>query len=56
LIVIAGFFIITSSGDPRRAKAGKELLTSAIIGILMIIFSVFLLDVIGIRILHLPGL
>jgi hypothetical protein len=56
LIVVAAFIIMTSAGDPQRAKAGKELLGAAIAGLLMIIFSVFLLDVIGIRILKIPGI
>jgi len=55
LIVIAAFLIITSRGDPEKLKAGKELLTSAVGGLLLIIFSIFLLEVIGVRILRLPG-
>jgi hypothetical protein len=56
LIIVGGFLYMTSGGDPRRAKAGKELLTSAIIGLLMIVFSVYILDLIGIRILNIPGI
>jgi len=51
LIIYAGFMIMTSSGNPERLKAGQELLTSAIAGIIMLIFSVFILRVIGINIL-----
>ena len=56
LIVIASFQIMTSSGDPNRLKAGQELLTSAIAGLIMLIFSIFILKVIGVDILRLPGL
>lgn len=56
LIIYAGFMIMTSSGNPERLKAGQELLTSAIAGIIMLIFSVFILRFIGIDILKLPGL
>lgn len=56
LILFAGFQIITSSGDPERLKAGRDLLTSAIAGLVLIIFSVFLLRLIGVQILQLPGL
>lgn len=56
LIVYASFLIMTSSGDPQRLKAGQELLTSAIAGLIMLIFSVFLLKFIGVDILNLPGL
>jgi len=53
LIVYASFMIMTSSGDPTRLKAGQELLTSAISGLIMLIFSVFILKFIGIDILGL---
>lgn len=55
LMLIGVFQIITSSGDPERLKAGKELITSALIGLLMIIFSIFLLKLIGMDILQIPG-
>lgn len=51
LILYAGFMIMTSSGNPDRLKAGQELMTSAIAGIIMLIFSVFILRVIGVNIL-----
>jgi len=56
LMIVAGFLIMTSAGDPQRAKAGKELLGGAIAGLLMLIFSVYILDIIGVRILHIPGI
>ena len=55
LILYAGFQITTSAGDPQKLQAGKELLTAAIAGIIMLIFSIFLLELIGVRILRLPG-
>jgi hypothetical protein len=55
LILYAGFMITSSSGNPDRLKAGQELMTSAIAGLIMIIFSVFILRVIGFDILKLPG-
>lgn len=56
LIVISGFMIMTASGNPERLQAGKELMTSAIMGLIMLIFSVFILKIIGIDILQLPGI
>ena len=56
LIVYAGFVIMTSSGNPDRLKAGQELLTSAISGLILLVLSVFILDLIGVKILRLPGL
>lgn len=55
LIILAGFRILSSGGNPDQIKAGKEQLTAAITGLLFIVFSVFLLQLIGVEILHLPG-
>jgi hypothetical protein len=51
LILYGGFMVMTSAGNPERLKAGQELLTSAIFGLLLLIFSVFILNFIGIKIL-----
>lgn len=53
LIVYASFMIMTSAGNPERLKAGQELLTSAISGLILLIFSVFILKFIGVDILGL---
>ena len=53
LIVYASFMVMTSQGVPDRLKAGQELLTSAISGLIMLIFSVFILKFIGVDILGL---
>ncbi len=55
LIVFGGFQIILSAGNPDRVKAGKEMITSAIAGLLLIIFSVFILRLLGHDILEIPG-
>jgi hypothetical protein len=51
LIIFAAFQIMTSSGNPDRLKAGQELMTSAIAGLILLIFSVFILRIIGVNIL-----
>ena len=53
LIIYAGFMIMTAAGNPERLKAGQELLTSAISGLILLIFSVFILKFIGVDILGL---
>lgn len=55
LMLVGAFQIITSGGDPEKLKAGKELITSALMGLIMIIFSLFLLKLIGVDILQIPG-
>lgn len=55
LIIVAGFQITTSSGDPKKLQAGRELLTSAIAGLVLIIFSVLILRLIGVNLLGIPG-
>ena len=55
LIIAGGLQIILSAGNPDRVKAGKELITSAIAGLMLIIFSVFILRLIGYDILKIPG-
>lgn len=56
LIIFSGFNIMTAAGDKRKLQSGKELLTAALSGLILIIFSVFILDLIGIRILKIPSL
>src|SRR3989344_2800115 len=56
LMLVAGFQIMTSSGNPERLRAGQELLTSAIAGLILLVFSVFILRTIGIDILSIQSL
>ena len=56
LIVYAGFQMATAGGDPKRVQAAHELLVSAISGLLLIVFSIFLLNFIGIKILNLGSI
>lgn len=55
LIVYAGILILTSGGNPQKLTAGKELLTAAITGLLLLVFGAFVLDFIGVNILNIPG-
>lgn len=57
LLILYGIFIVTTSaGIPEKLKEGKELITSAIAGLLFIIMAIFLMNLIGIQLLALPGL
>lgn len=54
LLMVAGAFrMITSAGNPETIKKGREQFSSAIIGLLFILFSVLLLKFIGVDILGL---
>ncbi len=55
LIIISGFQLSLSQGNPEKVKEAQGMLTSAIIGLLFIIFSVVILQIIGLDILGLPG-
>ncbi len=55
LIIFGGLRIILSSGHPEAMMEGREIVTSAIVGLLLIIFSVFLLRFISVDVLKLPG-
>lgn len=53
MILSAGFQIMTSSGDPKKLASGQEQITSAVAGLILIIFSIFMLRLIGVNILGL---
>ena len=55
LILFGGFQILTSAGNPEQLTAGRELVSSAIAGLLVIILSIFLLRLVGVNILGIPG-
>lgn len=55
MMILGAFQMLTSAGNPETLNAGKSRLTSAVIGLLLIIFSVLLLQIIGVDILQLPG-
>ena len=56
IIILAGAFILsTSQGDPKKTGEAKEMITSALIGLVFVIFSVSILQLIGAQILRIPG-
>ena len=54
-MLIATIQIMTAAGDAKKSQAGKDLFTSALSGLLFLIFSVTLLRIIAGDIIKLPG-
>jgi hypothetical protein len=55
IIIIDGYRLMTSQGEPEKIKNARDQLTAAIVGLLFIIFSLALLELITRDILGLPG-
>lgn len=55
IILASGFVLSVSQGEPNRINEAKQWLTSALVGMLFIIFSVTLLHFIGYTIFRIPG-
>lgn len=55
MMLIGAFQMLTSAGNPDSLNAGKERLTSAVIGLMLVIFATLLLQIIGVNILDIPG-
>jgi len=52
---VGAFLFITSQGNPEQIQKGKEIMVSAGAGLLFMIFAIFLLRLIGVDILRIPG-
>lgn len=55
-IIYSAFLYQTSRAKPETLKKAQELMVSCILGLMMIVFSVFILRLIGVTILRIPGL
>jgi hypothetical protein len=57
LLMVYGFIMMsTSGGDPKAVQGAQETITSAITCLLVSIFALFLLRLIAVKILQIPGL
>ncbi|MBU3935246.1 hypothetical protein KJ909_01080 [Patescibacteria group bacterium] len=57
LLMIYGFIMMaTTKGDPKAMQAARETIGSAVTGLLVSVFAVFLLRLITVDILHIPGI
>lgn len=55
LIIRAGYVLMTSQGKPDQVQSGRDQLIAAVVGLAFLIFSLVILQVIGLDILHIPG-
>ncbi len=57
LIMVGGFIrMATSKGDPKAVQAAREMIGSAVTGLLVSVFALFILRLIAVDILHIPGM
>ena len=57
LLMVYGFILMTTSaGDPKAVQGAQETITSAIMGLLVCVFALFLIRLISVDILHIPGI
>lgn len=57
LLILYGTFVVTTSaGIPDKLTEGQETISAAVQGLVFIIMSIVLLNLIGIKILQIPGL
>jgi hypothetical protein len=54
LIIRAGYWLMTSGGQPEKINNARDQLIAAIVGLIFLIFSLVMLQVIGVEILKAP--
>jgi hypothetical protein len=55
IVIRSGYILMISQGNAEKIKEAQDRLTSAVVGLLFLIFSLVVLEVIGVDILHIPG-
>ncbi len=55
-IIYSAFQMQSSQGNTEKIKKAQDMLISCLLGLVLIIFSVFILRLIGVNILQIPGL
>lgn len=54
-VLFGSVTVLTAASDPQQLQKGKDIIISSIVGIFLIVFSVFLLRLVGLDILRIPG-
>lgn len=55
MAIASGFTVLASRGEPKKLEQGKERFLATSAGLILIIFSIFLLRLLGFTILTIPG-
>ena len=55
VLILGGYRILTSQGDPTKVNEGRSYIFYAISGLLLAIFGYVFIEVIVVDILHVPG-
>lgn len=55
VLILGGYRILTSQGDPTKINEGKSYIFYAIAGLLLAIFGFVFIEVVLVDILHVPG-
>jgi hypothetical protein len=56
LVALGAGTILTSAGEPEKLMEGREMITNALMGLAMIVLSVFVLEFLGVQILGITEL
>lgn len=54
-IIYAGYTFVVSRGDKEKVGHAREILISAVTGLIFLVLSITILEIIGVDILHIPG-
>lgn len=46
-LVYGGLQLLTSGGDPKKVESGKQIITNAFIGLIIIFFAFWLVQIVG---------
>lgn len=55
MLIIGGYRILISRGNKEGVASGRDTITAAVLGILFIVLSIVILEIIGVDILRIPG-
>jgi hypothetical protein len=56
IIGFQGLQIVLNGDDPKKVKSSQEAITAALSGLLLIVFSIMLMNILGIKVLNLTNL